>query len=288
MQYFRHKWFPEAARKPLLVQRGRNEFFKPSSKLLILEAVELYGSAMITDWNGQEREARPDIGEPKPWLERWPMPNGTEGWLTFDLDDEPVGATRSAAEAWWNSMMPALRAEWAAETEALERQFEAMTGVQEMLADGVIIAKILLQGGALRDVPSEIWLSGGGLSTMRTGRVSFSPSGMVTWEGPVLLERLEFEAALRQTAAGSGIDIPNSETRSIDDIDAARHPYLAFMNRAARECPFDPTGRTPKKTVRAWLEEHWPAELGQPTPTKLDSMATFLRRPEDEKGGIHS
>ena len=43
-----------------------------------------------------------------------------------------------------------------------------------------------------------------------------------------------------------------------------------------------------KKQIEEWLRQHWPPELGQPSGSKIEYMATFLRRPEDERGGHYS
>jgi hypothetical protein len=42
----------------------------------------------------------------------------------------------------------------------------------------------------------------------------------------------------------------------------------------------------PKKSIEHWLRTNWPKELGQPSETKIATLATYLRKPEDEKGGL--
>lgn len=73
-----------------------------------------------------------------------------------------------------------------------------------------------------------------------------------------------------------------------ETLDPKRFPYLAFMLAASRAAPLSSDGRVPKKTVEAWLRENWPNELGAPTPNKITNMATFLRRPDEERGGNHA
>lgn len=70
-------------------------------------------------------------------------------------------------------------------------------------------------------------------------------------------------------------------------MDGSIFPYLAFMLRATREISFSSTDRTPKKVIEAWLRANWPPSLGEATDSKVKGMATFLRRPDDEAGGIH-
>ena len=71
------------------------------------------------------------------------------------------------------------------------------------------------------------------------------------------------------------------------NFDLEKFPYLAFMVHATKSGLLTPGKRVPKKVIEQWLKNNWPVELGNPTPTKLATMATFLRRPEDEMGGIH-
>ena len=62
-------------------------------------------------------------------------------------------------------------------------------------------------------------------------------------------------------------------------------PYVAFMLRAVREMGLQPGTRIQKETIEGWLRENWPDELGDLTKRKVESMATFLRHPKDERGG---
>ena len=57
------------------------------------------------------------------------------------------------------------------------------------------------------------------------------------------------------------------------------------MLRAVRELSPEAGNRIPKEIIENWLRENWPDELGKISKRKVVSMATFLRRPEDEKGG---
>jgi hypothetical protein len=70
-----------------------------------------------------------------------------------------------------------------------------------------------------------------------------------------------------------------------EEFEDSKFPYLAFMVEAARKGPFSTVGKTTKKVIEAWLEDNWPEELGESTPTKIGYMATLLRRPSDERGG---
>ena len=75
--------------------------------------------------------------------------------------------------------------------------------------------------------------------------------------------------------------------RAEPSVDERLFPYLAYMLKASREISFSPGERTPKKSVESWLRSNWPPSLGEVTDSKVKSMATFLRRPEHEGGGLH-
>ena len=63
-------------------------------------------------------------------------------------------------------------------------------------------------------------------------------------------------------------------------------PYLAFMLRAAGELALSPGQRIKKSAIKAWLTANWPEELGECSDWKAESMATFLREPAFESGGL--
>ena len=43
--------------------------------------------------------------------------------------------------------------------------------------------------------------------------------------------------------------------------------------------------RVTKQEIETWIRENWPPALGRPSDSKIEYMSTFLRHPEDEKGG---
>ena len=65
-------------------------------------------------------------------------------------------------------------------------------------------------------------------------------------------------------------------------------PYVAYMLRAISALDLRADTKRTKKQIEDWLEKHWPPELGQASESKIEYMATFLRRPEDERGGHYS
>jgi len=62
-------------------------------------------------------------------------------------------------------------------------------------------------------------------------------------------------------------------------------PYLSFMIKAVAALQLSDERRLPKDEIKRWLKDNWPCDLGELSDTKLFYMATFLRHPDDEKGG---
>jgi len=62
-------------------------------------------------------------------------------------------------------------------------------------------------------------------------------------------------------------------------------PYVNFMLKAAKALNLSPDNRTNLDEVICWLDENWPVDLDGKSERMIKSMATFLRRPEDKKGG---
>jgi hypothetical protein len=62
-------------------------------------------------------------------------------------------------------------------------------------------------------------------------------------------------------------------------------PYVDFMVRAVAALGLTADQRVPKVTIEKWIRDNWRSELGQVSDKKVSSMVTFLRRPEDGKGG---
>ncbi len=84
----------------------------------------------------------------------------------------------------------------------------------------------------------------------------------------------------------------NSKVEEIDKSPSALPsyipPYLAYMLRAISALDLRADTKPTKKQIEDWLRQHWPPELGQPSGSKIEYMATFLRRPADERGGHYS
>lgn len=102
----------------------------------------------------------------------------------------------------------------------------------------------------------------------------------------IFLNKEHFERFLR--------DEPIIPPKSLDHIPAVANddtlpkyvpPYLAFMNLAVKSLKLSANARTNKDTIIEWLKNNWPNDLEGKSEKMIQYMATFLRRPEDKKGG---
>ncbi|MBK9586554.1 MAG: hypothetical protein KA099_11715 [Alphaproteobacteria bacterium] len=63
-------------------------------------------------------------------------------------------------------------------------------------------------------------------------------------------------------------------------------PYMCLMLKGVKALNLSSDTRASMDDIMSWLEENWPSELEGKSERMIKSMATFLRRPEDKKGGI--
>jgi hypothetical protein len=62
-------------------------------------------------------------------------------------------------------------------------------------------------------------------------------------------------------------------------------PFIDLMLKAAAALNVNANERADIKDIKNWLRENWPERLGGRTKAKIKYMATFIRRPEDSRGG---
>jgi hypothetical protein len=62
-------------------------------------------------------------------------------------------------------------------------------------------------------------------------------------------------------------------------------PFIEFMNLAAQELGLSADKKKPKDQIEDYLRENWHEGLGPISDRKIGQMATFIREPEDQKGG---
>lgn len=255
--------------------------WKPPSKLYVKEAIEAFGRIRVAAWDGTEPSARGGLDPPmRPWL-HYGSERQRPKVLTFNEEGKALYVDEVSAEKWWLSIEGKLIEEWEAERSAVLRWKEASNGLRNLLAEGQLIATSKDREGFEHEMPQRLWLAEMAEAFLRNGFARYSDDSGYTvrpFDGVVLIDKASLERVLSGGPSAS-------HSNEGFEIDGVLHPYLAFMLRAAREIRFATGSRTPKKLIVAWLQSNWPDGLGTPTETKLDAMATFLRRPEDESGG---
>jgi hypothetical protein len=95
-----------------------------------------------------------------------------------------------------------------------------------------------------------------------------------------------FELYLPDVLKYVDVEFYSPEVRSNPEVPSEYiPPYIDFMLRVVRELELSPEHRMPKKLIEDWIKKKWPPELGNNSQRKRELMATFLRHPDDEKGG---
>jgi hypothetical protein len=253
----------------------------PDTHILIHDALNLIGEQSFPGWNGSESKARWWMTLPPDSPSLWEGNRPQDGkFIKFTEKDEVVPCSKEEAEQWWQQVEPQIVEEWKAERDAEVRWTKCLNLMRNRLADKTYEAFALEENGYFYEVPVEKWLGKDGEKAIRTGVVDFFPpsygsSSIV--RGPAVL-RHDF---LRTTPN----KIPNPD-EALDNVELKRFPYLGFLLQAARSGVFKGDEKVQKKTIEHWLRSHWPPDLGSMTETKIATLATYLRRPEDEKGGL--
>jgi hypothetical protein len=156
------------------------------------------------------------------------------------------------------------------------KRFSDEREIRRALYDGRIPSFILAPDGKLLNLNSEVWGSSEFEDIVDTGyATAYDGSNAVT--GRVLLKSDKLNT-IQATHNGRRRVQPSSNPSYLP-------PYLAFMVKAARELGLSETHRLTKEQIEDWLRIHWPADLGPASSNKIGFMATFLRDPDDQKGG---
>jgi hypothetical protein len=188
----------------------------------------------------------------------------------------------------------------------VDRLYECRLWLRELLFAGNLLAFIFTDAAELIPVPRKIWGSSDFSRVMSTGVTSIVIGRRIV-SGRVLIDRAQFMTLLEEATCSIDQQVEADAQRSCaPDNTANLHrssqprptsaraeteaaatlpPYLSFMLGAARDLGASRNRRLPKQHVVSWLEQNWPRELGSPSGGKLEYMATFLRCPEDERGG---
>jgi hypothetical protein len=248
----------------------------PDGYLLLQEALDALGKHEITGWSGAEMAARwIDMPPDKPWL--WRGHKSSEKYFLFSSDDEIIECNEEQAESWWTGIEPKLANEWSLEKGAKERWASCVRLMRNRLAAGTYKGLVLLREGEFRAIPVSEWISANGSAMLATGVAKFNTAGMmhsIPHDGPAVLQ--------------ANFLISNQSKNQVETKNLERFPYIRLLLAATNAKLFKGNGRVEKKVIEHWLQQNWPTELGNSTPTKISTLATYLRRPEDEKGGLRS
>jgi hypothetical protein len=246
----------------------------PDGYLLIQNALDVLGQNEITGWNGAEMAARwIDLPPDRPWL--WRGNKSSKEYFIFSGDDEVIDCDKGQAESWWTEIEPILLIEWAMEKDAKERWESCVKLMRNRLAAGTYKGLVLQRHGEFNEIPVNEWINVNGSLMLATGVAKFNIAGMVsiiTRDGPAILK--------------ANFLTSNRSENQVETKNLERFPYIRLLLAATNAGLFKGNARVEKKVIEHWLQQNWPPELGNSTPTKVSTLATYLRRPEDEKGGL--
>ena len=272
--YRRKTWLKKLRMLPQEAKAEQLQRWVPDEYMHIRDALKVLGKEEIAGWNGTELDARWfELPPDKPWL--WSNYKKVERFFLFAENDEIIECAEPEAEAWWLRVEPTLIDEWLAEKSAVERWFDCVTIMRNRLSNKTYTACVLENDGMFFELPVSEWIRENGSTMLFSGVADFKMPG--TYQafpinGPVLLKK----GFLASGQIKPAYQLP----------DFARFPYIKFLLEAASSNLFVGNKRVEKKLIEHWLDQNWPKELGIPTQTKIATLATYLRRPEDEKGGL--
>ncbi|WP_145980752.1 hypothetical protein [Magnetospirillum sp. ME-1] len=164
----------------------------------------------------------------------------------------------------------------------------AMAKTRELISNalysGILPSHILhAETGHLVPIPNNLWASdsAGGFFASGIGSVQVGLAPHFSEiKGRILIRADELEAVIAGKPATHPAPQPSGDAVYVP-------PYLGFMLQAVSALGLSDAVRMPKKQVEDWLEKNWPTGLGPISSEKKRYMATFLRHPDDEKGGHH-
>jgi len=269
--YTRRHW--ESPYRVRVSRTAEDEGIFISDKFVFLrDAVSFWGEQNIPDWNGAEKIARVGLGPPKK----------PEASKIYDSEGRQKSVSSEEAEAWWEKIEPDLNREREEEQAAAERWRYAVDRFRNILAAGDITAQIMTpEDGHLHEIRLEIWRSDKAEDFFKTGFGEIWSYNNYIIEGPIIIERADLQKLIEGKA---NVEDPELERLGVD-FDPERFPYLTFMIQLANELSNEPDKKPGKKAIEYKIENAWPKQLGESAMRKVDLMATFLRRPKDEKGG---
>ena len=260
------------------------------------------------EWTGEELKARRFTDTDLEESSRrdggpnvlWPdgiqaLPARPMRWRVVTIRGNLIVDSEEKAHSLWTREKPKLIDMWRRELAARRRHNQIVRQLRGDLNAAIILSWAHRTNvGDLIEIPTHVWARDDIPSVFELG------DDVNKWRMPNIIAfstllgshgsplSVKGRVILRQSDIDSYISPPQETAPTPQEIDERPEytpPYVAFMLRAAREIGLEPGTRIPKETIESWLRENWPSELGNLTKRKMESMATFLRHPEDERGG---
>jgi hypothetical protein len=177
-----------------------------------------------------------------------------------------------------------------------QRINKSVDKIREALSSGLMNSFVKNHDGRFTPVPHFFWNTREAEDVLwedTVARVSTSTSGVA--EGRIVVKKSEVVAFCSDGHEGLNTlhMQPEKGTGSQSRIGVSLSPeleympaYLEFMLRCAKDMGLTPDERRPKEEIKHWLESNWPGNLPPPSGQKLGYMATLLRDPSHERGGL--
>ena len=159
---------------------------------------------------------------------------------------------------------------------ARERGDKTWHRLRQWLFAGTVSAICIDDLGYLYEIKNSAWARPGATATLLTGQVKMNGR-----DSHVLVSQMDLEKVVNGEAEDVAVVADDDTT----DSNVYTPPFLDFMIRATQELGLDAKTKVSKELIEEWLRNNWPANLGKKSTRKVETMATLLRQPEDQKGG---
>jgi hypothetical protein len=145
------------------------------------------------------------------------------------------------------------------------------------------------------EVHSQIWdkaeINWDTSSLSYTARISIEDDPHSSYLDDKKTTITDIEVCIKSLSACIEIE-PSAEDLSASGAEPSQQyisPFIDLMLKAAAALNVNANAnaneRVMKKNVVAWLRENWPKDLAGYSDSKIEHMATLIRRPKDAKGG---
>ena len=200
----------------------------------------------------------------------------------------PRDVSAEHADQWWISELPSLQREWQEETDAYHRSQEPARLVRDWLAQRKLDASVLTSNRSTHAIPTEMWAMHRAEHIFYLDYAEFSRVNSVdlyTYGGLVFLNRAQLTSVIasEEQTPLTHQEIPFDAAQAAKlTVDEDRFPYLAFHAARFSRSAFRSRRAAQRKGSRR-LAQSQLKESGAPKEIKIQTMATFLCRPRDER-----